>query len=236
MRNQNHAIHRTDNILDKTASVYEQKGKSNRGVEKTRELSFSSLTPSQSEAIVSTIKKEAAELDEMSIEKKANVLSNPFEAFGHAKHYISSKLGIHGDAVHDLASSVVTKARGMQEQHGGEIGEMITGIVDHMDQDEVRSRVGASPMRKKTVSEVEEIVKLRLIEQFQMTAYQADQFKKIVIQQARNLLTQYRTHNLDQIAHAIIGVLVSHQDISLAYNISTSDRLRKEVEYQLTNM
>lgn len=233
--NQNHAVHRTNDVFEKIANIYDKQAISNR-IQETKDLTFSNLVPSESEAVISTIKKEANELEEMGLMKSANVLSNPFEAFGHAKHYISSKLGLQSDAAHDLASSVVTKAQALQEDHGGEVQNMIRGIVDNFDKEEIQARVGALPMRKATVNEVEEDVKERLMQQFQMSAYQADQFKKIIVTQARNLLTQYRTHNLTQIAYAIISVLETNQDISLAYNISTSDRLRKEVEQALMNM
>jgi hypothetical protein len=67
-----------------------------------------------------------------------------------------------------------------------------------------------------------------------MSAYQADQFKKIIVQQAKNLSIQYRTYKLQQIANAIINVLVEHQDASIAYGISTSELLKQEIEHQLT--
>lgn len=230
--NQNHAVHRTDDGLSKVASVYDRQGISNR-VKEEKALSFSSLAPFESEAIINTMKKEAAELNSIGLDKQANILSNPFEAFGHAKYYISSKLGLTDEVAHDLASSVVARAQDLQQLHGGEVNQMISGIVDHMNPDEVHSRVGAAPMRKMSPNEVEELIKERLIEQLQMTAYQADQFKKIVVQQARNMLTQYRGYDLAKISEAIVNVLIEHQDASIAYGISTSDRLRAEVEFHL---
>jgi hypothetical protein len=170
------------------------------------------------------------------MEKKANVIGSPFEVFGHAKSYIASKLGVADEVAHDLASSVVARAQDLQGLHGGEIEPMITGIVDHMNPQEVQDRVGAVPMRPMSPNELEESIKEQLMEQLQMTAFQADQFKKIVIQQAKNLSIQYRTRKLQEIANAIINVLVEHQDASIAYGISSSDRLKKEIEFKLTQM
>lgn len=233
--NQNHAIHRKGNGFDKIASIYDQQGVSNR-VQEEKELSFSSLTPSESESIIGTMKKEAAELDNLSLEKKAGVIGSPFEVFGHAKAYIASKLGINSETSHDLAQSVVARAQDLQQLHGGDIETMITGIVDQMNPQEVQDRVGAVPMRPFSPNELEEHIKQRLIEELQMTAFQADQFKKIIVQQAKNLLVQYRAYKQQQIADAIINVLVQHQDASIAYGISTSGLLKQEIEHQLTQV
>lgn len=233
--NQNHAVHRKGNGFSKIASIYDQQGTSNR-VQEEKELSLSSLTPSESEVVIGTMRKEAAELDNLSIEKKANAIGSPFEIFGHAKSYIASKLGINSETAHDLASSVVARAQDLQQLHGGELEPMITGIVDQMNPQEVQERVGAMPMRPLSPNELEESIKQRLIEQLQMSAYQADQFKKIVVQQAKNLSIQYRTYKLQQIANAIINVLVEHQDASIAYGISTSELLKQEIEHQLTQV
>lgn len=211
--------------------MYDLKGISNRGA-KREPLSFSQLSPMDTNDILATMKKEASALSS-EMTKEATVLSNPFEAFGHAKYYISSKLGLGDETAHDLASSVVGKAMELQELHGGELGQMITGIVDHMPADQVQARVGALPRRKMSTSEIEEMIKVLLIEQMQMSAYQADQFKKIVLTQARNLSTQFREYDLEQLSKAVVSVLVDHQDASIAYGLSSTDRLREEVKYHL---
>jgi hypothetical protein len=231
--NQNHSVQRKVDGFNKIASVYDQQGISNRGAE-GKELSFSSLTPSESEAVLGVMKKEASELDALPIEKKANVVGSPFEIFGQAKNYIQSKLGITDEVAHDLTSSVVARAQDLQQATGGQLGDMVTGIVDQMNPQDVQQRIGAVPMRNMSPNELEELIKERLIEQLQMSAYQADSYKKIVIQQAKNLLVQYRTHNLTQISLAIVAVLVEHQDPSVVYGISTNERLRKEIEFKLT--
>lgn len=235
--NQNHAVHRKVDGFSKVASIYDQQGVSNRAVEE-KELSFSSLTPSESEVIMGVMKKEATALNGFSLEKRANVVGSPFEVFGQAKNYIASKLGINDEIAHDLASSVVARAQDLQQVTGGDMGAMVSGIVDQMNPQDVQQRIGASasPMRKMSPNEVEEMIKERLIDQLQMTAYQADSFKKIIIQQAKNLLTQYRAYDLPKIAIAIVNVLVEHQDASIAYGISTSERLKKEIEFKLAQV
>lgn len=229
--NQNHGVNRNAN-MDKVASVYDRQGVSNRA-EKAKELSFSALPSYQSEVILDVMNKEASAVSQVSIEKTANVLSNPFEAFGQAKYYISSKLGIQEDIAHDLASSVVGRAQDLQQTYGGDIQPMITGIVDHLDPQQIQAKTGVAPTRKSSPGEIEEMVKGRLIQELRMTAHQADQFKKIVMQQARNLTTQLRAHDLARIASAIVDVLVEHGDPSQVYSITSSSLLKNEVGLKL---
>lgn len=231
--NSNHAVQRKG-VMNKTASVYDRMAQSNRGMEK-RALHFPSLPPHQSEDILSVLKKEAEILDGLSMQKEASIMNSPFELFGNTKQYVSSKLGLDNEIAHELTSSVLNKAKHLQEVHGGEIEAMVSGIVDQIDPASIEAKVGAYPMRKSSPNEVEEMVKQRLMEQMQLSSYQADQFKKIVVSQARNLSTGFRQYEIVDIAGAIVRVLVEHQDISVAYNISTSDRLRSEVEHHLTN-
>lgn len=233
--NQNHRIHRQDNPFSKIASVYDKQGISNRVVNKSRILSFSSLSPHDSQDILGVMRKEAETLY-TEFQKTAHLNSSPFEMFGVAKSYIASKLGMAPDMAHDLASNVVTKAQELQKEHGGDLGEMVQGIVDHMDPNAIQQRMGARPMRSQSPNEIEDSVKDRLMAEMHMSAHQADLSKKIVLQQARNLSIQYRSKSLAQISSAIVDVMVQHNDASVAYGISSSERFRKEIEMHLEQM
>lgn len=233
--NQNHAIHRSSSPLSKVASVYDRQSVSNR-VKEEKSLSFSSLAPFESEAILRTMQKEASELDSMELDKHATMtLASPFEHFKNAKNYIASKLGLADESAHDLASSVVGRAEDLHQQVGGELEQVIGGIVDNMDKGEIQNRVGAVPMRKASPSEIEEHVKLRLIEEMHLSSFQADSITKSVMTQARNLSTRFRMHDTGQLSNAIVDVVINHQDVSVVYSISSSERLVAEVENQLNN-
>lgn len=235
--NQNHRIQRKDNPFEKVASVYDRLGRSNRVVEKNRVLSFSSLPAQGAEIILNQMKKEAAELTlEETMNKKAELNQSPFEMFGVAKNYIASKLGMAPDMAHDLASSVVAKGQELQNQHGGELGDMVKGIVDNMDPTQVQQRMGARPMRSQSPNEIEDNVKEKLMQEMPMSAHQADLCKKIVLQQARNMTVQYRNKSLAQISDAIVEVMLAHHDASVAYGISSNERLRAEIEMHLQQM
>lgn len=226
--NQNHAIHRTENHLEKIASVYDKMSVSNR-VKEEKVLSFSSLTPFESEGVFSTMKKQAEELEQLGVEKK----SDPFEEFGNAKHYISSKLGVGDEMSHNLASSVLSKAQGLQNQYGGNVNDMVTGIVDNMDKGEIHTRLGVIPMRPMSPQETEDAVEQQLMQAFQLSAANVAHYKKNVMDQARNLSVLHRQNEISDIATAIIKVLADHQDITLVNNISSTSSLKKEVEANL---
>lgn len=235
--NQNHRVNRHDNPFEKVASVYDQLGKSNRVVEKSRVLSFSSTSSHEADVILNQMRKEAAELAlEETLNKSANLNQSPFEMFGMAKNYIASKLGMAPDMAHDLASSVVARGQDLQKEHGGELGSMVKGIVDNMDPNAIQSKMGARPMRNQSPNEIEDNVREKLTQQMGMSAHQADICKKIVLQQARNLVIQYRHKSLAQISDAIVDVMIAHHDASVAYGISSNERLRAEIEMHLNQM
>jgi hypothetical protein len=235
--NQNHRVNRNDNPFEKIASVYDRMGVSNRVVEKSRVLSFSTTPAHESEVILNHMRKEAAELALFeTMNKTANLNQSPFEMFGMAKNYIASKLGFAPDMAHDLASSVVARGQDLQKEHGGQLGDMVKGIVDQMDPNQIQQRMGARPMRSQSPNEVEESVKDRLMKEMPMSSHQADLCKKIVLQQARNLTVQYRNKSLAQICDAIVEVMLQHRDASIAYGISSSERLRPEIETHLNQM
>jgi hypothetical protein len=227
--NQNHAVHRTENNLEKIASVYDKMSVSNR-VKEEKPLSFSSLSPFESEGIFSSMQKQAEELEQLGLEKKAN----PFEQFGNAKHYISSKLGVGDEMSHNLASTVLTRAQDLQNMYGGDVDDMVTGIVDNMDKDEIHSRLGAVPMRPMSPQETEDEVENMLMQGFQLTAANVAHYKKNVMDQARNLAILHRQNTISEIATSIIKVLVDHLDVTLVNNISSSAQLKKEVEANLS--
>lgn len=235
--NQNFRVHRHDNPLEKIASVYDRVGVSNRVVTKSRVLSFSSTPSYEAEIILNQMRKEAAEFAlEETLDKSASLNQSPFEMFGVAKNYIASKLGMAPDMAHDLASSVVAKGQELQNQHGGELGDMVKGIVDNLDPNAIQDKMGARPMRNQSPNEIEDEVKEKLMEQMPMSAHQADICKKIVLQQARNLTIQYRNKSLAQISESIVQVMLAHHDASVAYGISSNQRLRSEIEMYLNEM
>lgn len=234
--NQNFRIQRKDNPFEKVASVYDKMGVSNR-VTKSRVLSFSSTPAYESEVILNHMRKEAAELSlEEVLNKSANLNQSPFEMFSVAKNYIASKLGMAPDMAHDLASSVVARGQDIQNQHGGELGDAVRGIVDNLDPQKVQEKMGARPMRNQSPNEIEDEVKEKLMQQMPMSAHQADLCKKIVLQQARNMSIQYRSKSLAQISEAIVQVMLAHHDASVAYGISSNQRLRTEIEEHLNQM
>lgn len=222
---QNHAVHRKENNLEKIASVYDKMSVSNR-VKEEKELSFSSLAPFESEGVFSIMRKQASELEQLGMEKQAN----PFEVFGGAKHYIASKLGVGDDMAHNLASTVLSRAQDLQNVYGGNVNDMVTGIVDNMDKNEIHSRLGVVPMRPMSPQETEDAVEQQLMNAFQMSAANVPHYKKNVMDQARNLSVLHRGNQISEIAAAIIQVLVNHQDVTLVNNISSSAQLKKEVE------
>lgn len=232
--NQNRTFHRSSSSFSKVASIYDKQSISNRVTEE-KPLTFSSLAPFESEAVLSVMQKEAEVLDSMEIEKEAAGISSPFEHFKTAKNYISSKLGLADDSAHDLASSVVGRAQDLHEQVGGDLEHVIGGIVDSMDKVDIQNRVGAVPMRTSSPNEVEEHVKVRLIEEMQLSSFQAESVTKSVMTQARNLTTKFRQSDLAHISNAIVDVLVNHQDTSVVYGLVASDRLVAEVESHLNN-
>lgn len=235
--NQNHRVHRNDNPFLKTASIYDKMGVSNRVFEKSRVLSFSTIPAHESEVILNLMRKEATELAlEETLNKRANLNQSPFEMFSVAKNYIASRLGMAPDMAHDLASSVVAKGQDLQNEHGGELGDMVRGIVDNMDPTAIQEKMGARPMRSQSPNEIEDNVKDKLMQQMPMSAHQADLCKKIVLQQARNMTIQYRSKSLAQISDAIVDVMLAHHDSSVAYGISSNQRLRTEIEINLNKM
>lgn len=229
--NQNHAVNRTENPMEKVASVYDKMSVSNR-VSQEKTLSFSSLSPFESEAILSSMGKQAEELKELELEKKAS----PFDLFGNAKQYISSKLGVTNDLSHDLASTVLGKAQDLQNIYGGDVGDMVTGIVDNMDKGQIHQHLGVAPMRPSSSEETEQGVEQMLMQSFQLPASQVAHYTKNVMQQARNLAILHRQNDISEIAQAIIQVLVDHQDITLVNNISSSAALKKEVQGHLAQV
>ena len=230
--NQNHAVHRSPSPMAKTASVYEKQAMSNRR-EEDKSLVFSSLAPFESEAIIQTIQKEARQLEGDHFEKTAAPLASPFEHFRTAKNYIASKLGLADESAHDLASSVVARAETFTRDHGEDMTAAIGGIIDSMEPLDIQQRVGALPMRQASQNETEEQVKTRLIEELQLSSFQADQITKSVMAQVKNLTTQFRNATNDEIANAVVNVLVNHQDTSVVYSISSSARFKAEVETYL---
>ena len=233
--NQNHYVNRKIAVIPKTASIYDRQSISNRqAIEK--ELTFSNLSPYESESILNVMKKEASELESMGLEKKAAGLASPFEYFRNTKALISSKLGLSDDVAHDLSSSIVGRANSLQDEVGGELEPIIGGIIESIDPQEVQNKVGVVSMRKSSPNEIEEHLKMRLTEEMQLSAFQADNVVKNIMAQARNLSTQFRQHDTMKIADAIMDVIVNHQDISVVYNMSSSQRLVKEVESQLNHV
>lgn len=230
--NQNHAVHRSSTPMAKTASIYEKQAMSNRG-EDNKSLVFSSLAPFESEAIIQTIQKEARQLEGEDIEKSAAPLASPFEHFRAAKNYIASKLGLADESAHDLASNVVARAEHFNREHGEDITSAIGGIIDSMEPLDIQQRVGALPMRQASQNETEEQVKTRLIEELQLSSFQADQITKSVMSQVKNLSIQFRNASNGDIANAIVNVLVNHQDTSVVYSISSSATFKAEVESYL---
>lgn len=235
--NQSFRVHRQDNPFEKTASVYDKMGISNRVINENRVFSFSSTPSHEAEVILNQMRKEASELAlEETMNKSANLNQSPFEMFSVAKNYIASRLGMAPDMAHDLASSVVAKGQDLQSQHGGELGDMVKGIVDNMDPTAIQQKMGARPMRNQSPNEIEDNVKEKLMQGMAMSAHQADICKKIVLQQARNMIIQYRQKSLAQISDAIVDVMIAHHDASVAYGISSNERLRSEIEMHLEQM
>lgn len=231
--NQNHAIHRSRNSIEKVASVYEKQAQSNRIVEE-KPLSFSTLSPHESNTILDLMEKDACVLRESGFEKKAAFnFSTPFDQFRTAKNVITNKLGLGDDAAHDLASGIVGKAQRLHEEVGGDIEPIITGIVDNIDVNEIERRIGAIPMKRRSTQDTEEHVKLRLMEEMQLSAFVADQMTRSVMQQVKNLGTKFRGSSSEQIANAIVDLLVNYQDTSIVYGISSNSVLLKELEHNL---
>ena len=182
------------------------------------------------------MKKEAAELEKAGLEKKAAGVASPFEYFRNTKALVASKLGLSDDMAHDLSSSIVGRANSLQDEVGGELEPIIGGIIDSIDPTEVQNKIGVMPMRKSSPNEIEEHLKMRLTEEMQLSSFQAENVVKNIMAQARNLSTHFRQNDTMQIANAIMDVIVNHQDVSLVYNMSSSGRLVKEVESQLTQV
>ncbi|MGG4438325.1 hypothetical protein AAXE64_27620 [Priestia megaterium] len=218
--------------MRKIASVYDEQAISNRKQEE-KALSFSSLSPMESETIFSKMASDVSELRKDSMEKRANTASNPFELFSQTKQYISKKLGISGESAHDFASTVVQRAEDLQQTHGGELPNVITGIIDNMDRNVIQQQIGALPMRRLTQKQVEEMIEHRLLKEAGMDSYRAEYYKRMIVQQARNFLTTYRNKELADIANAVFDVLIENHDFDLVKNFSTSDRLKNELTHFL---
>lgn len=226
--NQNRNINRTFN-MEKTASVYDKQSLSNRIVEE-KPLSFSTLSPHESKVIFDVMEKDACVLRESGFEKKAFQFSTPFDHFRTAKNVISHKLGLGDDVAHDLASGIVGKAQRLRDEVGGDIDPIISGIVDNIDVNEIEKRVGVMPMRTRSTQDTEERVKLRLMEEMQLSAFVADQVTRSVMQQSKNVSTRFRNSTSEQIADAIVDIIVNYQDTSIVYGLSSNSVLLKELE------
>ena len=231
-KNQNSIRHKAD-PFSKTASVYDKMGESNRVVEE-KPLHFSSLSASDTNFLREHLAKEASDLNSIPLEKRANAM-NLFDLFQNTKNAIASSLGVADGAAHDLASSTIAKAQEIQAVHGGTIEEAASGIIQQMGGAELKKRFSATPMKVFRSTQAEDLARELLIDQMQLSGYQADQLKKNVVQQARNLSTKFRAHDLGELTTAIVDVLTEHGDVSLVYNFATSERLKGEIKYRLDN-
>ena len=190
-----------------------------------------SLSAGEGEEVRSLISKEAKKLDGMNIQKTAS--ANPFELFGNTKHYVSKKLGLSDTTAHDVAGSVIGKAQGITEQYGGEIGDIAMGIVDQMDPRAFPEVATGLVQRTMSNHEQDAFAKQLLMDEMQMSSYDADRYKKSVVATARSFYTKFRTKAPQEIIQAVVSILVERRDVSLVFDIATNDQLKREIEMKL---
>ena len=227
--NQNRSVNRNRQFIEKVASPFDEQLQFNR--KKKPIFKFASLSPEEGEEIVSYMKKEAEVLNKEPIDKTASM--NPFELFGNAKHYATKKLGISDTTAHDVAGSVIGKAQQLSEQHGGEVADMAMGIIDQMDPNAFPEVATGLISRTMTTQGQDQYAKELLMEQLQLSSYDADRYKKSVVAAARSLYTKHRTKRPDELSQAVVSLLVERRDVSLVFDISSNEQLKREIEMKL---
>ena len=210
-------------------NIYEKQAQFNRGTP-APVLEFSSLPSKEAQEIRDYIQKEATVLEKESIHKQAS--ASPFDMFGNAKMYLRNRLGVSDETAHDIAGSVMGKAQQIQENHGGELVQIAQGIIDEMEPGQFEeSRL---KYRIMSAQEQEAFAKNLLMEQMNASAYEADRYKKSIVNSARTLYTKHRTKTPQEIIKAIVDVIAERRDITLVFDVPSDDHLKREIEMRLT--
>lgn len=229
--NQNH--HRE---MRKVASRYDALAIPNRT--EASKLTLSSLSAADNEGLRDLIAKEAAALGGT---EKLAFLSGGVDLFTRAKGMLGNKLGIPEDKANEMASPVVMQTNKIQEIYGGDPHKIMDRLIDAMQNQLIGPHDGQivplgevqdSMALTKTPS-LEAEIKARLVNEMHVTNMESNHLAKSVMSEARDLVTAIRPCKIDQIANAIVDVMIEHHDPSVVYGIKTNKVYLAEIKEHL---
>lgn len=207
--------------------------KSNRA--KKEELSLDKLSHTENEGLREFLEKQASLVPD-SLEKTASenamtkeaFVSRGIDLFDSTKNLIAQRLGVSDGVAHEFSSRVITQAEKIQNRFQGDQGKIIDGIVDAMgtelatNPNAMKSQFGMVNMKVLSNKDLLEYIKERLVNELQLSSYEADRLKLTVVKQAGDLTTMLRPHTKQKIADAIVSLMKDRANPSIAYDIKDS--------------
>lgn len=158
-----------------------------------------------------------------------------FQMFGNVKKSVASALGVSDTIAEELTSKIITKSEHVIRDYGGEQIEVISGIIDEMKNQSISNPDilnGAFDLHPVTHQsrQIEETIKLRLMNEMHMSNRDADTFKTVVYKNAQDLTTTLRPHTRENIAKALVDLIIDTKDQTIVYNIKTSPTLLESLK------
>lgn len=232
--NANHMVNRKG--ISKVASAYDALAVPNRAT--PPQLNVTSLSAEDNEGLRGFIAKEAQLLEGS---EKLAFLSGGVDLFTRAKGLLGNKVGLPEERANELASPIVVKTSEIQNQYGGDPHKIMDRIIDEMQNQLIGPNTGGQPLPgeiqqsmalTKTPS-IEMEIKARLIKELGVTNFESNPLAKSVMSEARDMVTSIRPCKIDQIANAIVDVMVEHRDPSVVYGIKANKIYLAEVKERL---
>lgn len=196
-------------------------------------VAFESLGKDLSSDVEKAIAKTAAKID-APLAKQAS-LGNGFQTFSTVRKMIANKLGVSEFVAEDMTSKVITKSEQIANEYGGNQHEIIDGILNEMTKQTIEApsvlngAFDLHPVNHQS-REIEETIKLRLMNELHMSNREADMYKTIVYKNAQDLAVTLRPKKREEIAKALVDLMVDTNDMTIIYNIKSSPTLMEALK------
>lgn len=218
--------------FNKVASEFDSLAVSNRS-----SAEFGGLDEETSDLLSAAIDKTANFATDEALEKEAG-FANGLQMFTNVRRMIADKLGVSEGVAHDLSSNVITRSERIAEEYGGDQVQIMDGIVREMqgqvveNPDILGGAMDIHPIGHNNKT-LQDKIKQRLVAEMGMNQRDAEVYKTLILKQSQDMVTMLRPNKRDDIAMAIVDVVVEGRDVTAIYDLKDNPVLMQAIKSQL---
>lgn len=202
--------------------------RSNRGVEQE----FKTLQKTASQEL----SKHLNSFGEATSEKLASD-DNMYSLMMTTKRLVQQQLSIQDGPAHDIASKVIVSANKIHDQYGGNLDEIIHGIISKMESTpampDASPQIHVKALKQGARMRDLEAIEMRLMTEFQFDRQKTDIYVRNLMNEANDLRVVYKGFDKYEMAGYILDVVQSLGNPDLMYNMKSSNYVREQLEQLL---